>query len=114
MAVAMAISSVQSQIPVIQNGDANLVQTQINTNKVLRSFYNQILSLQENISEISIIGEIKFANVSITQFQMVAGTEWILANGQSCVGTDYANLTKNNNVPNISVTGTTAFIRVNL
>ena len=107
------IQSTQSQIPVIQTADPYLVQTQININKILRSLNSQISSLQEFVGETTIIGEIKFANLTLAEFQSVAGDYWILANGQTCVGTSYSGLTKNNTVPNISVTGTTAFIRVN-
>jgi hypothetical protein len=98
---------------VIQNGDNNLVQTQINANKVLRGLFNQIVDLNTFSSQNTIIGEIKFANLTIDQFQNIAGDDWILANGQACVGTSYSNLTGNNHVPTISLTGTTAFIRVN-
>lgn len=104
----------QVQIPVIQTPDGNVTQLQQNSNKVLRNLNNQINVLQGQMDQTEIIGEIKVASLTLSQFQSVAGTGWILANGQSSVGTKYAQLTGNNTVPTITVSGTTAFIRVNL
>lgn len=61
----------------------------------------------------TIIGEVKLASLTLAQFQSIAGTNWILANGQSSVGTQYALLTKNNVVPTVTLAGVTTFIRVN-
>lgn len=103
----------QTQVPVIQVPDGSITQIQQNTNKVLRNLNNQIVSLQSSIDEMTIIGEVKLASLTLTQFQMISGTNWIAANGQSSVGTQYSQLTKNNNVPNVSVAGVNAFIKVN-
>lgn len=103
----------QVQVPVIQTSDSNITQLQQNSNKVFRNLNNQISENTDAINQMTIIGEIKFANITLTQFQTIAGTNWILANGQSSVGTLYAQLTGNKTVPNITVTGTTAFIKVN-
>lgn len=103
----------QTQIPLIQTDNDHLNQTQQNINKVLRSINSQVSSIQDFVNESTIVGEIKLASLNLTQFQKISGTNWILANGQSSVGTAYALLTLNNTVPNISVTNATAFIRVN-
>ena len=103
----------QIQVPVIQTQDSDMTQFQQNTNKVLRNLNNQIVSAQIDINQEIIIGEIKIASLTLDQFQNFAGTDWILANGQSSVGTKYAQLTGNNTVPTITVTGATTFIRVN-
>lgn len=103
----------QVQIPSIPTSNDSLNQVQQNINKVLRNLNNQIVTLQEAIGQMTIIGEIKLANLTLTQFQMITGTDWIEANGQSSVGTKYATLTGNNTVPTISVTGTNSFIKVN-
>lgn len=103
----------QVQIPVIQSATADLVQAQQNANKVLRNINNQLVSVQQDLSRTDILGEIKFASLTLAQFQATASTDWILANGQSSVGTSYAAFTGNNTVPNISVSGCTAFIKVN-
>lgn len=103
----------QTQIPVIQTTDGNLTQLQQNTNKVLRNIYNQIVSANAAIYSTIIIGEIKFSPLTLAQFQSTAGDTWIVANGQSCVGSIYSSLYGVNTVPNISVTGTNAFIKVN-
>lgn len=103
----------QVQIPVIQHTDPNVVQLQQNANKVLRNLNNQIVSIQTSISQLEILGEIKLASLTLAQFQTIAGDTWILANGQSSVGTDYETLTSNKTVPTITITGATAFIKVN-
>lgn len=103
----------QTQIPVIQTPDANQTQLQQNTNKVLRNLNNQIVDIQTFVNQNNIIGEIKLSHVSLSDWQAVAGTDWIAANGQSCVGTKYASQYGFNTVPNISITGTNAYIKVN-
>lgn len=103
----------QTQIPTIKTSDDAVNQIQQNINKVCRNLNSQITESQNKISEMTIIGEVKFASLSLTQFQMIAGTNWILANGQSAVGTAYARISGNNNVPTVTLAGTAAFIRVN-
>lgn len=112
-AVAMATDSLRTQIAVIQSKDGDLVQTQVNVNTIFRGIADRIMKFQDAFSQQDIIGEVKFANISLNQFQAIAGADWVLANGQPCVGSAYAGLTKNNNVPTISITGANAFIRVN-
>lgn len=107
------MSGNQTAIPVIQTNVDSLTQVQQNTNKVLRNINNNIVSLQEDVNSMTIVGEVKLASLTLTQFQSVAGMNWILANGQSSVGTQYETITKNQVVPTITVTGATAFIRVN-
>lgn len=103
----------QVQIPVIQADLEQIVQIQQNVNKVLRNINNQVVEVQNKVAQTEIIGEIKIANLTITQFQMVAGVDWYLCNGQSCVGTSYSQLTGNNVVPTLTVGGFNTFIRVN-
>ncbi|SRR6266403_2023100 len=103
----------QVQIPAIQTSNDALNQVQQNINKVLRNLNGQIQTLTLDMDNLTIIGEVKFASLTLPQFQSQAGNNWILANGQSSVGTQYAILFKTNVVPNVSVSGITAFIRVN-
>lgn len=103
----------QRQVPVIQSPDATQTQSQQNTNKVLRNLSNQIDSIQSDINEMTIIGEIKIVNLTPSQFQGVAGNNWLLTNGQSCVGTKYSVLTGNNTVPTLSLGAVNNYIRVN-
>ena len=103
----------QRQIPVIQTPDQNMTLLQQNSNKVLRNLSNQIDSLQTSLNQMEIVGEVKFASLTLAQFQDIAGKDWINANGQSAVDTAYAKLTGNTTVPNITLTGATAFIKVN-
>jgi hypothetical protein len=103
----------QVQIPVIQTPDANQVQLQQNANKVLRNINNQSVVLQGTLSSMIIVGQVTIANLTELQFQSIAGTNWLLNNGQSCVDTDYSRLTGNNVVPTLTVGGINTFIRVN-
>ena len=107
------MSGNQTQIPVIQSADTTTTQLQQNSNKVLRNLNNQITSLTTSVNQLQILGEIKLSPLTLSQFQTEAGSTWIAANGQSCIGTDYSNLTKNNTVPTITITGTNAYIKVN-
>lgn len=103
----------QTQVPVIQTTTPDLTQIQQNNNKVLRNLNNQITDLQIILDEMTIVGEIKIANLTVTQFQSIAGTDWLLCDGQICVGTKYSQLTGNNTVPNISLGSVNNFIKVN-
>lgn len=103
----------QTQIPVIQTKDGTITQLQQNSNKVLRNLNNQIVSSQDFVNQMTIIGEIKIANLTVVQFQAITGTNWILCNGQSCVDTAYSRLTGNTTVPNISLGSVNNFIRIN-
>lgn len=103
----------QVQIPSIKHDDDAVNQIQQNINKVLRNLNNQVVSNQSDIAQTIIIGEIKFASLTLAQFQMIAGPTWIEANGQSSVGTAYAIKTGNLNVPTVTLAGTVAFIKVN-
>lgn len=107
------MSGNQRAIPVIQSPDSTVTLLQQNSNKVLRNLSNQIDNLNTSQAQTVIIGEVKLASLTLTQFQAVAGTDWILANGQSSVGTSYAQLTGNKTVPTVTVTGVNSFIRVN-
>jgi hypothetical protein len=103
----------QVQIPIIQTDSKDLVQAQQNTNKVLRNINNQMVVVQDTVSQLGVLGEIRLSPLTLTQWQAEAGTNWIAANGQSSVGTEYASKFSLNTVPTISVTGTNAYIRVN-
>lgn len=106
------MSANQRQIPVIQTQDMNVTQLQQNSNKVLRNLSNNVDLLQVDINQMTIIGEIKIANLTVQQFQGIAGTNWLLTNGQSSVGTKYALLTGNNVVPTATFGGINTYIRV--
>ena len=103
----------QVQIPTIQTPDNSLNQVQQNVNKVFRNLNNQISDLQSEVGELLIVGEVKFANLTLLQFQSVAGIDWVACDGSNCIGTQYSLLTGNKVLPNIAVTGTNAFIKVN-
>lgn len=103
----------QVQIPVIQNKDGNLTQVQQHANKVFRNLNNQIVMLQNDVNQMTIVGEIKIASLTLAQFQETSGDTWIEANGQSSVGTKYETLTGNKTVPTITVVGANSFIKVN-
>lgn len=102
-----------TQIPFVNTDDGNLNQIQQFVNRVFRNLTNKIDASEIALDQMTILGEVKLASLTLEQFQSIAGTDWVLANGQSSVGTKYALLTGNNTVPTVTVTGTTAFIKVN-
>ena len=106
------MSGNQTQVPVIQTGDQS-TQIQQNVNKVLRNINNQVVSLQNDVSEIQGLGDVILSPLTLTEFQTEHSDNWIEANGQSAVGTAYQILTRLSTVPTITVSGVTAFIKVN-
>lgn len=103
----------QVNIPVIQTTMQPLTQIQQNINKVFNNIYGQLVSLAGNVSELQGLGDIIFSPLTLAQFQTIHGDGWILANGQSCVGTSYETLTGNKTVPTVTLSGATSYIRVN-
>lgn len=103
----------QTAIPVIQSQSQEVTLLQQNANKVLRNLSNKIDLNTNDINQMTIVGEIKLASLTLVQFQATAGVDWILANGQTSVGTAYETLTGNKTVPTVTVPGVTAFIKVN-
>lgn len=103
----------QRQIPVIQVQDNSSTQIQQNSNKVFRNLSNNVDSINTKISQMEILGEVKLASLTLSQFQDIAGKTWVLADGGTAVDTDYARLTGNKVVPNVTIAGVTAFIKVN-
>lgn len=104
----------QVQIPILQTPDPIVQQLQTNVNKVFKNTYDQANSTAASVEAMTIIGEIKTAALNTTQFQAVAGMDWLFCNGQSCVGTTYSKLTGRNTVPNITPVGpVNSFILVN-
>lgn len=102
----------QVNIPVIQTQVPSLTQVQQNANKVLTNIYNQLTTLQSSVSKIQGLGDVILSPLTLSQFQTIHGTGWIVSNGQSSVGTSYETLTGNKTVPTITVSGATAFIKV--
>lgn len=103
----------QVQVPVIQTSVNSLTQVQQNTNKVLRNINNQVVSIQNSLDTIQGLGDVIFSPLTLIQFQSIHSTDWIVANGQSAVGTAYETLTMNKTVPTITLSGATAYIKVN-
>lgn len=107
------MSGNQIQIPVIQTPNGEVTLLQQNANKVLRNINNQVVGLQTSVSQIQGLGDVILSPLTLAQFQTIHGSSWIVANGQSSVGTSYETLTNNKTVPTITVGGSTAFIKVN-
>lgn len=107
------MSGNQRQIPVIQTNTQAITQIQQNSNKVLRNLSNEIDSIQTDVSQIQGIGDIILSPLTLSQFQTIHGTNWIIANGQSSVSTAYETLTGSKTVPTVTVAGTNSFIKVN-
>ncbi len=103
----------QTQIPSVKTADDSVNQIQQNINKVLRNSDNKITALQQAVTQMTILGEIKFSPLTLIQFQDQAGTNWVLADGSSSIGTKYALVYGINTLPTVTVSGTNAFIKVN-
>ena len=103
----------QTNIQYIQTQDPFINQIQQNVNRVFNNLFGKTTSLQTQISTFQGLGDIQLSALNLTQFQSVHGKTWILANGQSCIGTAYQAFTMNNTVPTISVSGANAYIKVN-
>lgn len=103
----------QVNIPVIQTQGSDLTQVQQNINKVLNNIYGQLVTLAGNVSLIQSVGDVLFSPLGLSQFQDSHGEDWVVANGQSSVGTTYQSITGNNVVPTITLSGATAYIKVN-
>jgi hypothetical protein len=103
----------QVNIPVIQTQVPSMTQVQQNINKVLNNIYGQVTTLQSSVSQIQGLGDVILSPLTLSQFQTIHGDDWIIANGQSSVGTSYETLTNNKTVPTVTVSGVTAFIKVN-
>lgn len=52
-----------------------------------------------NVPTSGVIGEIKASMMTLVQFQAQFGTNWVLANGGSAIGTKYATITGNVTLP---------------
>lgn len=107
------MSANQTQIPSVKTEMDSLNQVQQNVNKVFRNVDNKVTNLTTSVDQLEIIGEIKLSPLTLAQFQDQAGSAWIESNGQSSVGTSYAQLTGNKTVPSISISGTNSYIKVN-
>ena len=103
----------QTQVPVIQTPNGALTLVQQNTNKVLRNINNQVTGLNTEVSQIQGLGDVILSPLTLSQFQTIHGTDWILANGQSSVGTAYETLTNIKTVPTVTISGVNSFIKVN-
>lgn len=49
----------------------------------------------------AVVGEIRAAMLTLTQFQQQAGSDWVLADGSSATGTRYNSITGNANLPDL-------------
>ncbi|MDD3412461.1 MAG: hypothetical protein PHY47_00510 [Lachnospiraceae bacterium] len=52
------------------------------------------------------VGTVRTSILTLEQFAAESPGQWMLMNGQSCVGTRYQQITGNSNVPNASTEGT--------
>lgn len=103
----------QTQIPVIQVPDPSLVQIQQNVNKIFVNFFNQLVGVKNAVNAFQGVGDIGFSALGLAQYQAVHGKQWIQANGQSSVGTAFQALTTLLVVPNITLAGCNAYVKVN-
>ena len=89
----MAIPTTKVSIPKVQTQDRNINQLQQN---IIDAFNRlQVQSFNAGTA----VGESKAAYLTESQFQAQAGTNWVLQDGRSCVGSTYESITGNKNVP---------------
>ncbi len=95
----MGLPVTKVAIPKVQTQDRNVNQLQQNIidafNKLQQRFSGSGTS-----DAGTVIGESKSAYLTEAQFQSQSGTNWVLQDGRSCIGTAYETLTGNKNVPN--------------
>ena len=77
---------------------------------------SELLDKQATIDEQAIkiskqvpIGTVRSTILTVAQYQGQVDGVWMLMNGQSCIGTEYANITGNSTVPDAATEG--AFLR---
>jgi hypothetical protein len=94
--------------PKIQVTDQNL-------NRIQNNIANTFNDVGNDINLISIVGEVKFSPLTLSQFQQQAGIVWVKADGiTSVVNTQYNKLTNALVAPNVTApAGTNAYIRIN-
>ena len=63
-----------------------------------------LANIQAQINQMSIVGEVKSAFLTLAQFQAQAGANWILCDGSNVAGSAYNTLTGNVTVPDMRAT----------
>lgn len=94
-------------VPKVQTDDRDLTQLQSNIINAL-----QPMGLQ--INQLTVIGEIKSAALTISQFQSQAGSNWAPCSGQNIATSAYSKTTGTYLAPTIAPVGNiNYFIRIN-
>lgn len=86
----------------VQTQDRTTNQLQDNISKALQQVGNQL-------NQLTVIGEVKEATLTETQFQQQAGKGWIACDGRSIVGSQLNKITGQLTAP----TETNKFVRIN-
>jgi len=91
----------------VQTADRTMNQLQDNIG-------NTLTQVGSSVNQLTIIGEIKSAALTLSQFQQQSGKNWVACDGSSALGTQYNKITNALTVPNIASVGSqNYFIRVN-
>ena len=79
--------------------------------KNFKSVKNQLESLTTKLDSTGLpVGSIVHSMLTLSQFQALSGTGWVLADGGSCTGSTYSSVTGYNTVPDVRGT----FLRGNI
>lgn len=88
-------------VPKVQTQDRTVNQLQTNISTAMQTLGN-------SVNQVTIIGEIKQATISESQFQQQAGIGWIACDGRSIVGSALSKLTGQLKAP----TTANSFLRI--
>ena len=84
------------------------------TNRIQNNTNTALASLAQQVSQVTLIGEIKYSTLTLDQVQRQLGNSWVAANGATCSNTTYNQITGFTKLPNIpTASGISAFIRIN-
>lgn len=90
----------------VQTQDRTINQLQANADATFQQLGN-------DINQVTVIGEIKLANLTEDQFQQQAGPGWILCDGRSIIKTSLNKLTGQLVAPSLTIVGAQYFVRIN-
>lgn len=94
-------------VPQVQHSDRIVNQIQQN----LTSAFDKLQ--QNQLLNTSTVGDIRESALTTAQFQSFYGFQWVLADGQSVIGSDFQHLTGLTVVPDKTGGDTNFFIRIN-
>ncbi len=89
-------------LPKVQTQDRTMNQLQDNVSTALQTLGNLV-------NQVTVIGEVKLATISLDQFQRQAGSGWVPCDGRSIVGSSLNKISGQLTAPTIA----SSFVRIN-